>query len=101
MTNEEAINRLKTIRSIHNGSYAQEIDMAIEALEQPRWIPVSEKNPETTGEYLTTIKWRDDKNGYNYAVVKRDYFADVETWNDSFVIAWQSIPQPYKESEND
>ena len=34
MTNEEAIKRLKKLKSIHNGSYAEEIDMAIKALEQ-------------------------------------------------------------------
>ena len=33
-TIEETINRLNKLRSIHNGSYAKDIDMAIKALEQ-------------------------------------------------------------------
>lgn len=34
MTIEGTINRLKKLKSIHNGSYAKDIDMAIKALEQ-------------------------------------------------------------------
>ena len=34
MTNEEAIKGLKTIRTVHNGNYAEHIDMAIKVLEQ-------------------------------------------------------------------
>lgn len=33
MTNEEVINRLNKLRSIHNGSYAKDIDMAIKVLD--------------------------------------------------------------------
>lgn len=70
-------------------------------LEQTRWIPCSEKNPNETGEYFTTIKWLDRENVYRYMVVKRDYFAEADTWNDSLVIAWMPSPQPYAESEGE
>lgn len=64
------------------------------------WIPCSEKNPNETGGYFTTIKWLDRENVYKYMVVKRDYFAEYDAWNDSLVIAWMPLPEPYKaESE--
>ena len=34
MTDEEAINNLKKLKSYHNGSYGTPIDLAIKALEQ-------------------------------------------------------------------
>jgi len=34
MTNEEAIEQLKKLKSFHNGSYANAIKMAIEAIEK-------------------------------------------------------------------
>ena len=112
MTPQEAINNLNDLKQYYNDknedSYVgfddkdnEAIDMAIKALEQTRWTPVSEKNPNETGEYLTTIKWLDRENVYRYRVVKRDYFAEVDTWNDSLVIAWMPSPQPYAESEDE
>ena len=34
MTTKDAIKGLKTIRTVHNGNYAEHIDMAIKALEE-------------------------------------------------------------------
>lgn len=72
---------------------------AIKLLEQQRWIPVSERLPEEDGDYLVTIKWRNQYAVDNYSVVKRKYYADVKTWDDSLVIAYmpQPLPEPYKE----
>ena len=76
--------------------------MAIKTLESQKWIPVSEP-PKETGEYIVTIKWRNHYHygDYKYSVVKRKYYADVKTWEDSLVIAYmpKPLPEPYKESD--
>lgn len=59
-----------------------------------RWIPVSEE-PKETGSYITTIKYGD-----KYAVGQRYYHGKYIGWEDSCVIAYMPLPQPYKESED-
>lgn len=94
MTNEDAIIRLKNI-DIRN-ALQEDYDalyMAIKALEQTRWIPVSEKLPEIGQRILVTYNQEDEvkiditdytKHGFLLSVVK----------------AWMPLPQPYKaESE--
>ena len=61
---------------------------------QQRWIPVSEE-PKEIGSYITTIKYGD-----KYAVGQRYYHGKYVGWEDSCVIAYMPLPQPYKaESE--
>lgn len=99
----------------HTDDYSEEshtaMMMAIKALEQ-RWIPVSERLPEVDGRYLTTVK------GYNcnkirsftnnlYVIDKYEfsgrkagwYFYDSEYGyiEETDVIAWMPLPEPYKE----
>ena len=79
------------------GDLAEDIkafDMAIEALEKTRWIPVSERFPEI-GQYVlcSLIKAKDVK----HRVIICEYKQEV-WW--SYVQAWMPLPQPYKaESE--
>ena len=102
-------------------------DMAIKALEQTRWIPVSERLPEdlepvnitwvnhNPESYYADIK---DKpftgtghycNGrwWWYSVICQDYLneygqCDVDAMNDDIdVIAWMPLPQPYKAESED
>ena len=66
------------------------LEMAIKALEQTSWIPVSEKLPESDKWCLVTTK---------EAVTKALYYEYSEYWKE-YVIAWMPLPQPYKvESE--
>lgn len=102
---EKAIEQLERIS--HNlGSIGETVDytdIAIEALEQTEWIPVTERLPEPQTTVLITKKrWggRDndlfqDLSEYTYAT----YFA---FYNPHFgfsdeVIAWMPLPEPYKE----
>lgn len=76
---------------------------------EDRWIPVNEKLPEESGEYLTTL-YHEGVDGYycssvlfltespNYKGMKNFWL----TWDrldtvDMEVIAWMPLPQPYKE----
>lgn len=60
------------------------------------WIPVSERLPEETGTYITTLDY--EKHGL--AVGQRYYHGEQIGWDDECVIAWMPLPAPYKvESE--
>lgn len=85
---------------------------AIELLEQTRWIPVSERLPETDGVYTVTRRLFDNQiDTEPYYMVDACYFDGSNTWhNDNRInhgrhllediIAWMPRPEPYKpESE--
>ncbi len=89
--------------------------MAIKALEQQRWIPVSERLPEEDGEYLVWYNCGDDEEGYmvvNFDAEMGafgywydeydDYtlgFVDSEFIECETAVAWQPLPEPYKGEE--
>ena len=59
---------------------------------QPRWIPVSERQPKKMGAYMTTVYY----GKYGIASGQRYYYGQ-NLWNDDCVIAWMPLPEPYKE----
>ena len=123
MTREEAIMILENLRPKNADSrfsaceIGDALNMAIKALEQTRWIPVSDRLPED-GIYLVTVeriagvprietksfakdltrvdnfRFRKPKCGWY------DYDSEYGCWEDTQIIAWMPLPQPYKgESE--
>lgn len=96
MTNKEASFILANIdRRVCDDELIEALDMAIKALEQePRWIPVSERLPETTkyvgeGEY----KWYESEkcliwfaNEYAVATFNKDELTDEEDDSDGFYV---------------
>ena len=73
MTREEAIYWIENLSGSWDGQYREARDMAIAALrEQPRWIPVEERLPEKSGQYLTYETW-----GYGCAI-------DTSYWTNSY-----------------
>lgn len=94
---EDAINFFKAVaeREVNNAKYSK---LAIEALEQKHWIPVSERLPKKVDEYLVTM--------LDY--VSHEPYVGIVTWsnidigNNGFwachkVVAWSEVPEPYKE----
>jgi len=82
--------------------------MAISALEKELnggWIPVSERFPKENDIYLVTFEEQEKR------YVERLYFSTMNGWYMPLVwqdegkiekiIAWQSLPEPYKEVENE
>ena len=94
MTNEEAI---KAIRANYpSGGYedlCEALEMAIKALEESRWIPVTERLPEKEGYYLTT-KIID----FDEPILGMTYYRKEWGWSTSYKItAWAELPKPYEE----
>ena len=103
LTNKEAIEVLEFFKGQaekYDGSLeyikpeeVEAFSMAIDALKQTAWIPVSERLPDdfervlvTLGSYDgVTYDWRSDGDWYD--------------WGKS-VIAWMSLPEPYKGGDN-
>ena len=81
---------------------------------QSKWIPVSERLPSDYDEDWVLVQIQED-NGYlwipcvaEYRKSKDDWYSDandlgwVKAHNGAFkVIAWQPLPERYKNSEND
>lgn len=125
MTREEAAKVLKLERASWSANPNLKVaqclcdayDMAIKALEQTRWIPVSERMPEKNGECLVTVSsfcgeivfkcsFSTDLHKvdeYNFSEHICGFYGIDSEWgfyeiND--VIAWMPSPESYKaESE--
>ena len=80
------------------GEQKETLDMAIKALEQTSWIPVSESLPEEYNHVLCQFCM----GGMAECYYAHNFFHVVGGLrvNSDEVIAWQPLPQPYKaESE--
>ena len=67
-----------------------------EVQSEPNWIPVTERLPERSGDYLIT---RDVIEGYEKEACSIDYFeADTLDWDGygDLVTAWMPLQEPYK-----
>ena len=112
---EKAIEQLERI-SEHLSAIGEKedyTDIAIKALDQ-RWIPVSERLPETDGRYYVTIFnhlpcvsnktsvrildfWVDGVDFHGTTV----YWGFYSGFSTSEIIAWMPLPEPYKECRAD
>lgn len=98
MTREEAIEQLNNVRDLIS---EEAIDMAIEALEQTRWIPVSERLPQDSDYYLVTTSWGDVEQ--IWFAHKKDYDITESEWreDDDNPVAWMPLPEPYRGDDHE
>ena len=119
MTRDDAINIMKVIVHMIEEKYDTErvedaVNMAIKSLEQePKWIPVSERLPETFDYvYCTCHSLIDDREDWVVETVYIPQLSDspysdwgnipILNWKEAEVVAWmyRDTPKPYKaESE--
>lgn len=96
---EKAIEQLERISSSLSaiGEKEDYTDIAIQALEQTRWIPVSERLPEKHDCYLVTTKWKGSYSGDIYTETNMAVYREkLEEWDSVGVIAWMPLPEPYE-----
>ena len=103
MTREKAIEIIKC-GDISNrwGKDGEEVEkMAIKALAQTRWIPVSERVPEDGEEVLCFLGSEEMAVLFRRNDWGQDEWVDGRFATESYdVIAWMPLPKPYKaESE--
>lgn len=107
MTNEEAIKIFKSeLDWAEQNRYpyisenkVKAIKLAIKALEQPRWIPVSERLPEDRQRCIVTVQG-DSKTFIDIVT----YYAEEHSflyYEECNVLAWMPLPEPYREGDND
>ena len=92
MTNKEAIGKLRLfdfIGSNEDEEFLTALEMAIQALEQTQWIPVSEM-PKEDGLYLVYT----EEQPFVCPFEDGEFFIDD-------VIAWMPLPKPYKPQESE
>jgi Protein of unknown function (DUF551). len=102
----EAINELKKYTLGKKNTETVEINVlhlnrVIKALEQTRWIPVTERLPESDEEYHTFLVT--DRKG---KVTLSEFYLSIKDkkpyWSGMIdVIAWMPLPEPYKAESED
>ena len=114
MTNAEAIEHLKNIIifSFQDGYTAEAreaLRMAINALEESRWIPCKERLPEEdhwlggsgkqfSDNVLISITNREDEDAWSDISQTIDGKWALELPRHCKITAWRSLPEPYKEN---
>lgn len=67
--------------------------------QQGKWIPVSERLPEKSGEYLTWVRYNNEEF---MSIEEIDCEGILKKWNfTGEVLAWMPLPEPYRESEEE
>ena len=105
MTREEEIDILSTHYEPDDQRLEQALDMAIEALKAPKWIPCKERLPRkekktywvcTDTGYQCECRWTDNRFGIGEGEWGWSIF---DTPQYSKPIAWMPLPKPYKGGE--
>ena len=67
------------------------------------WIPVSERCPENSGDYLVSISF-DIGDKDHVREVKKDYFCILSKkwlYEEENIVAWMPLPEPFEPQESE
>ena len=84
----------------HASGIEYELNNLSSAQPEQRWIPCSERLPETSGTYLVSGMWESGR----VAVGDCEYTSYDGYFNTAWnfdVLAWMPLPEPYREGEQD
>ena len=84
---------------INGVMYSKKIVQEVAEEYKGGWIPCSERLPEESGEYLTWVEYDGDRFR---AIDEIDCDGIIKEWNcstDYKIIAWQPLPEPFKEHD--
>ena len=97
MTTGEAINVMEKYTDAGSEVVNEAHRMAISALEHQKWIPCSERMPKDNRPYLVC-----DAQGNVCVRAITSRIKGKASWSqDKYdVIAWKSLPKPYREEQN-
>ncbi len=88
-------------------SYCKGVEDVLKILgnmkQEPKWIPVTERLPEESDDYLITNIAGDVEMAYfahpkDYAISKGEW---REIWCEDDVVAWMQLPKSYKEESEE
>ena len=65
-------------------------------VQQPQWIPCSERLPECKSEVLVYTCWDNYYLAFRRACGNKEFVADNFDFEDGEVLAWMPLPEPYK-----
>lgn len=105
MTREEAKGNLIHAIRWNDMPKKEALDMAIEAIDQTRWIPVSKELPDKEGYYLCSVRYMYPP--YNFFEPEKVKYMDdvtIQKFDGEFNIevkAWMPLPPCYKPQESE
>ena len=88
---------------LHRLAAYEDTGFTPEEVQQMRWIPVEERLPGVSGNYICAVK---DKNGSVWTI-PAEWSLEMKTWFGAFgeiknkVTHWMPLPQPPKEENKD
>lgn len=98
MNRQEAIDILSTHYEPDDQRLEQALDMAIEALKAPHWIPCEDDPPEDGHEVLIYNR----RTGYPYIAWRNNgvWYTEIgELAKEEEPVEWMEIPKPSREEE--
>ena len=92
------------VRANHNRRLAEWLKELKQLREQTRWIPVSERSPEKSGNYWCTFGGTNLTGSDHYTTESdaKELFIGLEEyagWRSKNVVAWMPLPQGYREAD--
>lgn len=85
-----------------NKRYAKQIVQEVAEEHKGGWIPCSERLPEDDSICIVTVEYQNNKTMVDYGWFDRKgvcWFVGMQEFRTSNILAWQPLPEPFKEHD--